>query len=36
MHNKVMSHLERDNLSISFFQLPPQLGDKVYVGADAL
>ena len=29
-------HLEVSNLSISFFQLPPQLGNKVYVGTDAL
>ena len=35
-HDQVTSYLERDNLSISFFQLPPQLGNEVYVGADAL
>ena len=30
------AYLERKDLSISFFQLPPQLGDEINVGADAL
>lgn len=36
LRSKQRCYLERHNLGIPLFQLPPQFGDEVYVGADAL